>query len=241
VGLGAEAGDGGADRSPARVRARRAERPHNTGRDHPPHDSLMTPYVERRKSLPRPELPNWVVKLSTAAAMPVIFVTTIVYVDRLITKPIAEVASLSLSGIGIAATLAALCNGLARGVQEEAAASTFTYTAEKFLHACVLLIQTLFLIFVRDALVEVEWISRYPILWRFLITTVCNVVAGFLSAYACYAWYWGFSALNTALWSRWHERIKAINAARSQPVIREGSTGSDDGQGIPSTANKVVP
>jgi hypothetical protein len=190
---------------------------------------------------PQPELPRWAVKLSTAIVTPLLFLGTIFYVQQLISKPIPEMAGLCLSGIGIAATLAALCNGLARGVQEEASASTFTYAAEKFLHACVLLIQTLFLVFVRDSLIAVESMARYPLLRESLIPAVCNLAALSVSAFACYAWYWGFSDLNTVLWSRWQARMKAMNEARRQPTVSEGSSVSEGAQGTPSTANKAVP
>jgi hypothetical protein len=143
-------------------------------------------------TLKQPELPRWAVKVSTAIVIPVLCIGTISYVQQLITKPIAETAGLCFSGIGLAATLAALCNGLSCGVQEETSASTFTYAAEKFLHACVLLIQTLFVVFVRDSLITVTWIARYPRLRESLIPTVCNLVALCVSAFACYAWYGDF-------------------------------------------------
>jgi hypothetical protein len=53
----------------------------------------------------------------------------------------------------------------------------FADAAEKFLHACLLMIQTLFMVFVRDSLVEVEWVARYPMLKESLIPSVCNLLA----------------------------------------------------------------
>jgi hypothetical protein len=168
-----------------------------------------------------PRLHAWV---STTVATPLIIIVTLLYMERLNTKLTSDISGICLSAIGITIALAALCSNFARNVAEGTSSSDFTYAAEKFFHSSLLLIQTLFIVFARDSLVDIEWIAHYGLLKSSIIHGVCNAVASFVSAMAAWSWYCGFSALNSALWSRWQRRIEVINRARRQPCVFREST-----------------
>ena len=93
------------------------------------------------------------------------------------------------------------------------------YAGEKFLHASLLLIQTLFLIYARDALTDLIKTNA------FIVNAIKIVAAGILTLIAGtggVCWSWGFSTLNEVLWDNWKRRIEEMN--KVIPVTPEPGT-----------------
>ena len=83
------------------------------------------------------------------------------------------------------------------------------YAGEKFLHSSLLLIQSLMLVYAKEALAAAnnhDW----------LVISVRTVILGLFSLTATTAgasWFLGFRVLNSQLWANWQRRIEDMNKA----------------------------
>src|SRR5450631_973447 len=102
------------------------------------------------------EYPVFWARVITAIGTPIIFVTLIIYVQRAITQPSATVYPLVVTAFGMTAALSGICFRMASSLLED---STPRYAGEKFLHSAILLIQSLFLIYAKDAVISLGWMS----------------------------------------------------------------------------------
>jgi hypothetical protein len=88
--------------------------------------------------------------------------------------------------------------------------STPIYAGENFLHSALLLMQSLFIIYAKDAITSIEWMHSHEAA-KTIISAVANSISFLLSTVAAWAWYYGFSELNSELWQNWKRRIEKIN------------------------------
>ena len=155
------------------------------------------------------EFPVLYSKASLWIATPIIIISAIIYSQKLITLSISEIYPLVISIFGISAALSGICYSMTSAVENESK-STSIYAGEKFLHSCLLLIQTLFLIYTKDELLASKWILSHSII-KSVISITTNWVIILLSSSAAWTWYYGFSELNSILWKNWKNRINNIN------------------------------
>ena len=94
--------------------------------------------------------------------------------------------------------------------------TTAKYAGEKFLHSAILLIQGLLVLYLRDTVVEQEWVKTWPNL-ILVVKLIATGLLGIVTAAASWAWFFGYSELNVFLWDNWKRRIDAINAS-SKPT-----------------------
>ena len=155
--------------------------------------------------------PYWVYeKISLWVASPLILFTLTQYAYIAIAKPFKDFLEICLPILGVTLALPALCGQIA-GVtskeeeEEEAFHRTLAFAAEKFLHSSLLFIQSLIVMFVRSILLGLHWSPSLNLL-KDVITNLGGGIAAVAAVYGAWAWYWGFSALNSTLWSRAHPR-----------------------------------
>jgi len=154
-----------------------------------------------------------------------IFLTIIImaagfpYVQQLLRKPLDEVTGIILTTFGAIAGLSAVCYTAVPFYKQEQKETTL-YAGEKFLHSCLMIIQTLFLKFGVDRLPEWDflknsgWLNHVQWFADFIL-----VVFGIVAIILAYA---GFFDLNSLLWKRYEitrekRHSKAMQEIRKSP------------------------
>lgn len=161
--------------------------------------------------LMKPEFPKLFALVSVWIATPLLFICTTVSIQHAINQPATDSLPIGLSAFGITAALSGVSFSMARASENPVTAN---YAGEKFLHSAILLIQSLVVLYIRDTVVEIDWIKTWP--WPNLVITVKLVAHGILflvTAAASWTWYHGYSELNDVLWKNWEQRILNINAS----------------------------
>ena len=164
------------------------------------------------KLLRRREFPKLYALASVWVATPLLGICTMVYIQNAMFQPAASTFQTGLSAFGVTAVLSGISFSMARACENPATAK---YAGEKFLHSSILLIQGLFVIYLRDAVSESDVLKPHP----YLVFTLRAFAVGLLSlltAVAAWTWYHGFSELNEFLWKNWEENIRAINAQKEK-------------------------
>ena len=92
---------------------------------------------------------------------------------------------------------------------------------DPFFH--VLLIQSRFVIYIRDSVGEIDLLKPWP---SFVLVVKAFAVGliSLITAVAAWTWYHGFSELNGFLWKNWEENIEAINARQKDKDIAVSSS-----------------
>lgn len=147
--------------------------------------------------------PTWASFLSRNIASIACYSAGSLYIARLYTMKASDFAAFGIATFGFVAALSGLCYTKA-GVMPENEKSTFTFCGEKFLHASILLLQTIVLKFAQDGVSDL-FASR-P-----LVSGICTGVFYLLTfatgAYAFYFIFFGFQDLNNELWRRYLDRL----------------------------------
>jgi hypothetical protein len=167
------------------------------------------------KSLVRPEFPKLFALASVWIATPLLGICTIVYIQNSLSQPVTKTFPIGLSVFGVTAALSGISFSMAR-ISENPA--TPKYAGEKFLHSAILLIQGLFVIYLRDSVDEIDLLKPWPS----LVVGIRLFAAGLLTLVTLVAaatWYYGFSELNKFLWRIWEENIHAINAQKDKDTV----------------------
>ena len=161
-------------------------------------------YVKTKKNITSLfRFPNLFATTSRWIAMPILGFAAISSMYNYLNKPVNEFFGMFIATIGITLALAALCGQIASVVnREDDTYWVFAYSAEKFLHASLLLIQTLAVVFAKESLFAMGWISKSDV-----FTRTIQVIVIYTSACAYWCWIAGFQHLNRELWSRWKGRI----------------------------------
>ncbi len=173
------------------------------------------------------EFPVLYAKASTVIATPILAITRISYIQRAITQPASEIYSLTMAAFGVTAALSAVCFTMAPSSVED---PTVRYAAEKFLHSSLLIIQSLIVIYAKDAIISTEWVRAHTII-KMITSAVAVGIVSLVAAAAAWTWYWGFSELNSQLWRNWKRRIKNINKAPS--LSQQEKTEKTNDKGAP--------
>jgi hypothetical protein len=135
----------------------------------------------------------------------IVFIAGISYVGKLMKQPLDQITGVILTAFGAIAGLSALCYTAIPFYKREGKESPL-YAGEKFLHSCILIIQTLFLKFAvngllsSDALKNSEWL-------KYIQGSVEFILAMFGLAAMALAFV-GFNDLNNFLWKRYEATRK---------------------------------
>jgi hypothetical protein len=137
------------------------------------------------------------------------------YVNRLMEQAGGQVFTIGIAAFGLIATLSGLCYRMAPTVTDEDEKRHVLYSGEKFLHSSVLLIQTIFLKYVKDATppqASPTWFNRG-------FNIVFIVILFLLTAFAVGAFLYGFESLNDVLWKKYGESKRFKE--RAEEIIKE--------------------
>ncbi len=151
--------------------------------------------------------PKWTSLISKYVGMTIMLMSGSVYVSQLVTKSIDEVAKTAITAFGLIAALSGLCFAIASNLRSEHDKDSAIYAGEKLLHSSLLMIQTLFLKYASDMLLQIGliksifWISK-------VITLATSFVLTGVGGYSIYFSYYGFDALNDVFWNRYEARRK---------------------------------
>lgn len=166
------------------------------------------------------EFPVLYERVSVWIATPLLAFGTMFYTTSALSQPASAVYPVGMAAFGVTAALSGICFTMVSACDNP---STSRYAGEKFLHSSLLLIQSLLVLYVRDAAVIFDGIQAYPA----IITNIKGIAAGILSLVttaAAWTWYHGFSDLNAVLWKNWERRIREINeAARDSSTSQAGN------------------
>ena len=157
------------------------------------------------------EFPAMYAGASKWVAMPLIGAVTLLYITRAASSSGQDVYGLGMTAFGVTAALSAICFTVPSTAEGWAQAQ---YAAEKFLHSSLLLVQSLMLLYIKQAAVSLTWVHTHP--WvAFCIAGSVAGVLGLVSASAAWCWLYGFGAINNSLWKNWESRIIKIRATEA--------------------------
>ncbi len=162
------------------------------------------------------EFPVLYEMVSVWIVTPLVGFSTIFYAMGAIRHPASEVYPVGLAALGVTAALSGICFTMA---PTNGQYSTERYAGEKFLHSSLLLIQSLLVVYIRDAVLASAWMQAH--------TTIAGNIAGlaaaafsFVAAAAAWTWHHGFTDLNAVLWKNWERRISELNKAANEKKSR---------------------
>jgi len=132
------------------------------------------------------------------------------YISQFIQQPVSGVFTVGLSAFALLAALSGLCLAFAPYMTTDEDKKAPLYAGEKFFHSCLLLLQTIFLKYVTDSVLVIQWIQ--DCIWlRYSVMILANfllVVTGSLATYFCL---YGFQAINDFFWKRYELRWKEMH------------------------------
>ena len=139
------------------------------------------------------EFPVLYEKGSVWIAIPLLGLATMFYAQRAIIGPALEIYSTGMAAFGVTAGLSAVCFQMA--TTSAGSSSPSVYAGEKFLHSSLLLLQTLLVVYVREAVLVSQFATAHPSLsWQ--VRGLAAAVLSLLAAAVAWTWYHGFSELN---------------------------------------------
>jgi hypothetical protein len=169
------------------------------------------------------EFPVLYEKVSVWIATPLLGLATMFYAQRAIIGPALEIYSTGMAAFGVTAGLSAVCFQMA--TTSAGSSSPSVYAGEKFLHSSLLLLQTLLVVYVREAVLVSQFATSHPSLsWQ--VRGLAAAVLSLLAAAAAWTWYHGFSELNSALWRNWERRIRDLNLAGAAGKVEKQQEGN---------------
>jgi hypothetical protein len=150
--------------------------------------------------------PQWSARLSRTIGSLLLLLCAVNYTTSLLSRDLAEVVSVSLSAIGILAALSAISFSFSPCINEPEDRNRANYSGEKFLHSCLMIIQTLFAKYVFSGVTSLDLVKRTG--WLLLLSgAVFTILVLAFSAFAVLAAHWGFDELNKLLWDRYERRL----------------------------------
>ncbi len=159
--------------------------------------------------------------VSRGIAMPVLAIAVVQYANLLVRKPASEVYPVALTAFGLVGALAAICLSTAGPIGSETTPGVLRYAGEKLLHATVLLLQVLFVIFARDAVLAQVWIAGRGWL-KGIVSVGTNTVASMVVLAAALSVYWGLESLNDELWLNWRRRVGSSGPKQPAATAERG-------------------
>jgi energy-converting hydrogenase Eha subunit C len=157
---------------------------------------------------------KWTSKLSQSIGYIIIFFAGQTYVLGLLSEPIEKITSIALSSLGAIVALAALCFAVIPCLSSENDKMAPLYAGEKFFHATLLIIQTLFLKYGADTFLTYSLIRSLH--WLVVaLTVLTSVLISGIGLFAVLNAAWGFDSLNKFFWQRHDERMHNQNISKS--------------------------
>lgn len=146
-------------------------------------------------------------KVSVWIAVPLVYSWACFYVQSAIELPASEVYAVGMAAFGVTMALSAVCFAIAVA---PTAIPISTYAGEKFLHSSIMIVQTVLVVSVRDAILKMTFVRDHGVLMT-QVKGVTAVILMFVASAAVVTWYHGFSELNAALWKNWEQRVNKLN------------------------------
>jgi hypothetical protein len=172
-------------------------------------------------------------------ATPLASYYSFLYVQQAIAQPAAEVFPIGIASFGILAGLSGICFTMVPSYPDSWIPK---YSGEKFLHGSLLIIQTLFLVYAREALSGYSWTSSWPPLSSIIRNTIASLLYLVTTA-ALWTWYHGFEELNKLLWKKWEEGVHLRNmqqiASRNARAALKGRPEQAGGSEQPASDGSV--
>ena len=153
--------------------------------------------------------------LSTTVGHIIFGVSTLSYISALIQQPIEKVASIGLSAFALIGAVSGLCFAMAQALPEGDAKASTLYSGEKFLHATLLILQSIVLKYASDVALATELVKTKPLLTA-VVSGCANVLLFVVSAYAAYFMLYGFESINSFLWDRFLTRRQRLFQRKGQ-------------------------
>src|ERR1017187_7932940 len=100
------------------------------------------------------EFPVIWAKASLWIASPLILLVTVLHISQATSRSASDVYAVGMTAFGVTAALAGICFTVPKEVE---GSSDTHYAGEKFLHSALLLIQSLMIIYVREAVTASAW------------------------------------------------------------------------------------
>lgn len=122
------------------------------------------------------------------------------YVKQLVRQPLDEATGTILTAFGAIAGLSALCFTAVPFYKQDQKETTL-YAGERFLHSCLMIIQTLFLKFAVDRLPEWDILKNSG--WLKYVQGFTDFILVAFGIVAIILAYLGFNDLNSLLWKRY--------------------------------------
>jgi energy-converting hydrogenase Eha subunit C len=135
----------------------------------------------------------------------VLGVAGVMYANQLWASPLDKVVAIGLLAFGAIAVLSALCFTMAPCLTTEEERYPTLYAGEKFFHSSLLLIQTIFLKYAGESLLNVQFVANVSWLHRSIGITI-NIAASLTGAVATWFSIYGFQSLNEFFWQRYERR-----------------------------------
>lgn len=172
-------------------------------------------------------------KVSVWIAVPLVYFWAIVYAQRALCCPASEVYAVGMAAFGVTTALSAVCFAMA---VTPAAAPASTHAGEKFLHSSILLVQTMLIVSVRDAVLQSQFVREHSFLAG-QARRLAAVLLFFVAVAAVWTWHHGFSELNAALWKNWERRIREHNEGPRKTIAAGTDATADADQAHPAEQN----
>lgn len=144
---------------------------------------------------------------SKKVAAPLLTFTAFQYAMRFMDRPAAEVYALTLTAVGVTGGLAAIC--LSSTITKLQTLSVLQYTGEKLLHATVLLLQMLFIVFAREGLLG-TWPIKGVTWAELVVSGVANTLGFMIVVSATWCWINAIDFLNEELWTNWQSIMSQV-------------------------------
>jgi hypothetical protein len=143
----------------------------------------------------------------------ILCLTALFYASQFIRESITNVFPIGLSAFGILGVLSATCFTLVPCLDKEDDKPQALYAGEKFLHSCLLIIQSIFVKYASEQIVSLQFVKNVPwLLSTINIITILILVT--VISYATYFSLFGFEALNDFLWNRYEKRLKKLTSKK---------------------------
>lgn len=159
------------------------------------------------------EYPVFYEKISLWFVSPLIALWLCVYVQHMVYASATEAYTVGVGAFGMTAGLSGVCFAMA--AVTDSSKWPACYAGEKFLHSALLLIQTLLIVSIRDAIIQLKFAQEHPMLTPF-VKGISAALMLIVATAAVWTWHHGFSELNKTLWKNWEKRIREINSANQR-------------------------
>jgi hypothetical protein len=152
--------------------------------------------------------------ISRLIATPVIMFVSVLYVIGALFRPAADVYPVGFTILGTTAALSAICLTAPESVEGFV---NVRWAGEKLLHATLLVIQTVMLLFIKSAMKSSPWLTAHPSVVS-VGSWVIGVLFVLIAWVATITWFEAFRGLNSQLWHNMQCRLQGRVEHRPSPL-----------------------